>query len=61
MDGEVTRILSALKAGQPNAEAELCDAVYGELRRIAGASMREQGRGHTLEPTALVHEAYLKL
>ena len=61
MEGEVTQILSELRAGRDGAEARLFEAVYGELRRIASACMRGEQKQHTLQPTALVHEAYLRL
>ncbi len=57
----MTRILGELRAGQSGAESALFEAVYGELRRIAGACMRGEYKEHTLQPTALVHEAYLRL
>jgi RNA polymerase sigma factor (TIGR02999 family) len=59
--GEVTRALQELNAGRADAREELFRLVYGELRRLAGAQMAGQPRDHTLQPTALVHEAYLKL
>lgn len=61
MSDDVTRILSELAAGRPQAAAELLPAVYAELRRLAGAQMSRLRPGETLQPTALVHEAYLKL
>ncbi len=61
MDGEVTRLLGQLQNGREGAEAKLYGLVYDELRRIAGRCMRSQPDNHTLQPTALVHEAYLKL
>jgi len=57
----VTRALAELSSGRPDAERELLGLVYDELRRLAGARMRNQDEGHTLQPTALVHEAYLRL
>lgn len=59
--GEVTRLLHKLKMGQKEAEEQLIPLVYGELRRIAVAHLRREARGHSLQPTALVHEAYLRL
>ena len=59
--GEVTRLLRASSQGDRDAEAELIPLVYGELRRRAAGYMRMESPGHTLQPTALVHEAYLKL
>jgi RNA polymerase sigma factor (TIGR02999 family) len=58
---EVTRLLHRLRDGDRAALDELMPLVYGELRRIAGSFMRRQQPGHTLQPTALVNEAYLKL
>jgi RNA polymerase sigma factor (TIGR02999 family) len=58
---DVTRLLHRLHAGERSALDELMPLVYGELRRIARASMQRQPPGHTLQPTALVHEAFLKL
>jgi RNA polymerase sigma factor (TIGR02999 family) len=59
--GEVTRILSAIEAGDPQAAAELLPLVYDELRQLAAARLANQTPGQTLQPTALVHEAYLRL
>jgi RNA polymerase sigma-70 factor (ECF subfamily) len=59
--GEVTRLLGAVKAGDKAAEAELLELVYPELRRIARHYLRSERSGHTLQPTALVNEAYLQL
>ncbi len=58
---DVTRLLHRLREGERSALDELMPLVYGELRRIARAFMRRQRPGHTLQPTALVHEAFLKL
>jgi RNA polymerase sigma factor (TIGR02999 family) len=58
---EVTRVLSAIEAGDPQAAEQLLPLVYGELRRLAAQRLAGEGPGHTLQPTALVHEAYLKL
>jgi RNA polymerase sigma factor (TIGR02999 family) len=58
---EVTRILEAVERGDPHAAAELLPLVYQELRRLAAQKLAGEGPGHTLQPTALVHEAYLKL
>lgn len=57
----VTRLLRRWTDGDRSCEAELFDAVYAELERIAEHQMRGERAGHTLEPTALVHEAYLRL
>jgi RNA polymerase sigma factor (TIGR02999 family) len=58
---DVTQILNAIEAGDPRAAAELLPLVYAELRKLAAARMVEEKAGHTLQPTALVHEAYLRL
>jgi RNA polymerase sigma factor (TIGR02999 family) len=58
---DVTRLLDAAAAGDRYAAAELLPLVYGELRRLAAARMAAESPGHTLQPTALVHEAYLRL
>lgn len=59
--GAVTHLLLAWKNGDRAALEELLPAVYPELRRIAGRYFRRERADHTLQPTALVHEAYLKL
>lgn len=59
--GEVTRLLGRLGHGDPDALDRLFPLVYGELHRAADALLRREGAGHTLQPTALVHEVYLKL
>src|SRR5437016_2846129 len=61
MAGEVTRLLGELATGRPQAAEDLLAVVYGELRRLAAAQMGHLRPGQTLQPTALVHEAYLKL
>jgi RNA polymerase sigma factor (TIGR02999 family) len=58
---EVTRLLAEWRAGNERAVGELIPLVYGELRQLAAAYLRGERRGHTLQPTALVHEAYLRL
>jgi RNA polymerase sigma factor (TIGR02999 family) len=58
---EVTMLLSALTKGDPNAASKLMPLIYDELRRLAGSYMRREREDHTLQATALVHEAYLKL
>ncbi|HUB28051.1 MAG TPA: sigma-70 family RNA polymerase sigma factor [Terracidiphilus sp.] len=58
---EVTVLLSALKQGDDAAAARLMPLIYDELRRLAGSYMRRERSDHTLQATALVHEAYLKL
>jgi RNA polymerase sigma factor (TIGR02999 family) len=60
-DADVTRILQAIDAGSAKAASELLPLVYGELRKLAGQRMRNESPDHTLEPTALVHEAYIRL
>jgi RNA polymerase sigma factor (TIGR02999 family) len=58
---EVTRILSALEQGDPQAAAQLLPLVYDELRALAAAQLALEHPGQTLDATALVHEAYLRL
>jgi RNA polymerase sigma factor (TIGR02999 family) len=58
---EVTQILSALAAGDPRGAEELLPLVYDELRKLAAARLALEQPGYTLQPTALVHEAYLRL
>ena len=58
---DVTRILEAIQAGQTQEAKELLPLVYDELRRIAAAKMAREQPGQTLQPTALVHEAWLRL
>ena len=58
---EVTRLLQRAREGDRGALNELMPLVYGELRRIARSFMRRQQPGHTLQPTALVNEAFIKL
>ena len=60
-EGDVTRILGAAAAGDDQAAAELLRLVYSELRGLARARMAKTPPGNTLQPTALVHEAYLRL
>ena len=59
--GEVTQLLHELKEGNDEAEGLLIPIVFNQLRKIASALMRREGPAHTLQPTALVNEAYLKL
>lgn len=59
--GDVTRILSALNEGDPRAAEELLPLVYDELRKLAATYMDRESPGHTLQATALVHEAFLRL
>lgn len=58
---EVTQLLDAMDRGDPHAAAQLLPLVYDELRRLAAARLAAEPSGHTLQPTALVHEAYLRL
>ena len=58
---EVTRLLGEWRQGNERAVAELMPLVYGELRQLATAYLRGERPGHTLQPTALVHEAFLRL
>jgi RNA polymerase sigma factor (TIGR02999 family) len=58
---EVTRILSAIEQGEPHAAEQLLPLVYDELRRLAAMQLTHEKPGQTLEATALVHEAYLRL
>jgi RNA polymerase sigma-70 factor (ECF subfamily) len=60
-DQDVTMLLSALTRGDEAAASKLMPVVYNELRRLAGSYMRQERVDHTLQPTALVHEAYIKL
>jgi RNA polymerase sigma factor (TIGR02999 family) len=59
--GRVTEVLEALRRETPGAPEELVRLIYGELHRLAAAQMKRQPSDHTLQPTALVHEAYLRL
>lgn len=59
--GEVTALLADWSRGEPRALERLMPLLYGELRRLAGALLRGERSGHTLQPTALVHEAFLRL
>jgi RNA polymerase sigma factor (TIGR02999 family) len=58
---EVTRILIAIEQGDPQAAAQLLPLVYDELRQLAAAKLAQEKPGQTLQATALVHEAYLRL
>jgi RNA polymerase sigma factor (TIGR02999 family) len=58
---DVTRLIDAAAAGDPTAAAELLPLVYDELRRLAAARMAAEKPGQTLQATALVHEAYVRL
>ena len=59
--GDVTQILAAAEAGDPRAAAELLPLVYDELRKLAAARLAAEKPGQTLQPTALVHEVYVRL
>jgi RNA polymerase sigma-70 factor (ECF subfamily) len=59
--GEVTQLLAQLRAGERDAESKLIPLVYAELRRLAAHYLRGERADHTLQPTALVHEAYIRL
>jgi RNA polymerase sigma factor (TIGR02999 family) len=58
---DITLMLEAISAGDSHASEQLLPVVYDELRRLAGARMAQEAAGHTLQPTALVHEAWLRL
>jgi len=58
---EVTRILSAIEQGDPHVADQLLPLVYEELRKLAAQKLAQEAPGHTLQATALVHEAYLRL
>jgi RNA polymerase sigma factor (TIGR02999 family) len=60
-DSDATLALRGAEAGEPGAAERLLPLVYGELRELAARLMREQRPDHTLQPTALVHEAYVRL
>ena len=58
---DVTRILSQIEAGDPSAAEQLLPLVYDELRKLAAAKLAQEKPGQTLQATALVHEAYIRL
>lgn len=58
---DVTRLLKAWSSGEQRAQEALIGVVYGQLRNIARRQLRSERRGHTLQPTAIVHEAYARL
>src|ERR671931_6293 len=58
---DVTRILSAVEQGDPSAAEQLLPLVYDELRKLAAQKLAQEKPGQTLQATALVHEAYLRL
>ena len=59
--GKITELLAQFRHGRREADAELMTLVYDELHRLAAQYMRKERRDHSLQPTALVHEAYLRL
>lgn len=61
MKSNITELLSDYKNGKKNALDELFPIVYGELRKLAASRLRNERSDHTLQPTALVHEAYMRL
>jgi RNA polymerase sigma factor (TIGR02999 family) len=61
MNRDITQILSAIDQGDPNAARDLLPLVYEELRRLATSRMSHEKSDHTLQPTALVHEAFMRL
>ena len=58
---EITELLNAAASGEDGSQAALFEAVYSELHRLSAANLRRERSDHTLQPTALVHEAYLRL
>jgi len=58
---DATQLLTAVEQGEPQAAEKLLNLVYDELRHLASAKMAQQAPGQTLQPTALVHEAWLRL
>ena len=58
---DVTHILSAIEAGEPSGTEQLLPLVYDELRKLAAQKLAQEKPGQTLDATALVHEAYLRL
>jgi RNA polymerase sigma factor (TIGR02999 family) len=58
---QITQLLQGIAQGDGDASAELLPLVYAELRRLAAHKMAHEAAGHTLQPTALVHEAWLRL
>ena len=59
--GEVTRLLGQLRAGNQEVAGQIVPLIYDELRRIAGGQMRRERPGHTLQATAVVNEAYMRM
>lgn len=60
-DVQATQLVQQLESGDPAAADQLMPLVYTELRGLAAAFMRREGRGHTLQPTAMVHEAFMRM
>src|ERR1700743_1557793 len=60
-DGQITLLLRAMRGGDKSASEKLLPLVYNELHRLAESYMRRERPDHTLQPTALIHEAYLRL
>ena len=58
---DVTQILQQIESGDPSAAEHLLPLVYDELRKLAAVRMAQESPDHTLQPTALVHEAYVRL
>src|SRR5438094_2470694 len=58
---EITRVLSAIEQGDPHAAKQLLPLVYDELRRLAAQKLVQEKPGQTLQATALVHEAYMRV
>lgn len=61
MNRDITQILNSIEKGDPQAAGQLLPLVYDELRRLAARRMTHEKAGHTLQPTALVHEAFMRL
>ncbi len=61
LQSQVTRLIAAVRRGEPEAMDRLYPVIYDELRDVAQRQLRRERVGHTLHPTALVHEAYLKM
>jgi RNA polymerase sigma-70 factor, ECF subfamily len=59
--GDITTLLDRVRQGDEQAQSELMDAVYGQLRRLAAHCLRTERAAHTFQPTALVHEAWMEL
>ena len=59
--GDLSILLAAAAAGDRECESRLFNVVYAQLKRMAAAQLRQERRDHTLQPSALVHEAYIRL